>query len=386
MDLRISEAYQIFRGEVEDFLQRHWRPEQRKEQEAIAQFRRLATEAGFLYRNIPREYGGAGQEPDVLKAKIISECFSRVKAPREVPGNGVNMLVPTLLDCGDDWQKRQFIPRTLTGELRWAQGYSEPGAGSDLASLRTTGELVDGEWVINGQKVWTTHAQYATHMFALVRTEPDAGKHAGISYLMLELDQPGVTIRPLKQINGSEEFCEIFLDNARAPADWIIGQRGEGWKVSKSTLKHERNSVGAASASKDMFEKLLRQASELERDGRRLIDDPVVRDRLAHLKGRVMSHLCAGFYQLTCDSRGEDAGVVGMMNKMNTTLIGHETSAIAAELLGETNLLMPDYAAGKPDAEKWVNQQFLSLAATLGGGTSNININVIAERGLGLPK
>lgn len=384
MDLNLSEGHRAFQKEVEDFLATHWQGDTKPD--AVSAFRSKATEAGYLYRNVPKEYGGSGQPPDALKAKIIGECFSRVRAPREVPGNGTMMLVPTLLDCGSEVQRQAFIPKTLTGEYRWAQGYSEPGAGSDLASLRTRGELVDGQWVINGQKIWTTLAHQCTHMFALVRTEPEAVKHAGISYLLLELDQPGVTIRPLKQINGGMEFCEVFLEDVRTPADWIVGERGEGWKVSKSTLKHERNAVGSASATLEMFDKLVRQARETELDGRPAIEDPLVRDRLARVQGRVMAHLCAGYYQLTCDARGGDVGVVGLMNKLNTTLIGHEIAATAAEIIGDSNLQMPDYQAGRPGAEKWVNQQMLSLAAALGGGTSNINLNIIAERGLGLPR
>ena len=386
MDLKYDERYQQYQSEVEKFLHKHWKAEWKNNREETDIFRTTATDAGYLYRNVPKAYGGAEQAPDVLEAKIVGECFSAVSAPREVPGVGMMMVVPTLLDCGSIEQKQMFIPKTLTGEYRWAQGYSEPGAGSDLASLRTKGELLEDEWVINGQKIWTTMAHKCTHMFALVRTEPDAGKHAGISYLLLELDQPGVTIRTLKQINGGREFCEVFLEDARTPADWIVGTRGEGWAVSKGTLKHERNAVGAASNSLSMFEKLVKLAKETVLDGKPAIENALIRDRLMHLRGRVMSHLCAGYYQLSCDAQGQDAGAVGLMNKLNTTLIGHETAQISSEIIGNLNLQMPDYKKGRPGTEKWVNQQMLSLAAALGGGTSNINLNIIAERGLGLPK
>ncbi len=386
MDLELSESYLAFQEEVENFLASNWRSDLSKDPEVVDVFRHTATEAGYLYRNVPEIYGGSGQSPDVLKAKIIGECFAKARAPREVSGVGMMMLVPTLLDCGSEVQKRTFIPETLAGKYRWAQGYSEPGAGSDLASLRTKGELVDGHWLINGQKIWTTMAHKCTHMFALVRTEPLAGKHAGISYLLLELDQPGVTVKPLKQMNGSKEFCEVFFEDARTPADWIVGERGEGWQVSKSTLKHERNAVGAAGASKAMFEKLVQQARESTVNGLPAIQDPLIRDRLAMIQGRVMAHLCAGYYQLSCDAKGDDAGIVGLMNKMNTALIGHEVASTVSEVIGDSNLQMPNYQAGRPGEEKWVNQQMLSLAAALGGGTSNINLNIIAERGLGLPR
>lgn len=386
MDLNLSEAYRQFQDEVEIFLRLNWNKADAKDADAVACFRQQAVAAGYLYRNVPQRYGGSERAPDVLKARIINECFSRWRAPREVGGVGMMMLVPTLLECGSESQRQHFIPETLAGEYRWAQGYSEPGAGSDLASLRTRGELVGDEWLINGQKIWTTRANKCTHMFALVRTEPDAGKHAGLSYLLLELNQPGVTIRPLKQINGDREFCEVFLENVRTPADWIVGERGAGWTVSKSTLKHERNAVGAADASRRMFDKLVEQARQSSVDGRPAIEDPLVRDKLARIQGRVMAHLCAGYYQLTCDSRGDNAGVIGLMNKLNTTVIGHDIAAAAAEVIGDHNLQMPDYSAGRPEAEKWVNQQMLSLAAAIGGGTSNINLNILAERGLGLPR
>jgi alkylation response protein AidB-like acyl-CoA dehydrogenase len=386
VDLELSESYLAFQEEVENFLASNWRSDLSKDPEAVGVFRHTATGAGYLYRNVPEIYGGSGQSPDVLKAKIIGECFARARAPREVSGVGMMMLVPTLLDCGSEVQKRTFIPETLAGKYRWAQGYSEPGAGSDLASLRTKGELVDGHWLINGQKIWTTMAHKCTHMFALVRTEPLAGKHAGISYLLLELDQPGVTVKPLKQMNGGKEFCEVFFEDALTPADWIVGERGEGWQVSKSTLKHERNAVGAAGAAKEMFDKLVQQARDSTVNGLPAIQDPLIRDRLAKIQGRVMAHLCAGYYQLSCDAKGADAGIVGLMNKMNTTLIGHEIASTVSEVIGDSNLQMPNYQAGRPGEEKWVNQQMLSLAAALGGGTSNINLNIIAERGLGLPR
>lgn len=385
MDLRYSEQYQTYRREVRDFLSSAWQPTRDKEK--ITEFRRVATEQGYLYRGIPKVYGGGEQPTDVLKAQIIREEFGRTKAPMEVAGNGMSMLVPTLLDCGADWQKEKFIPKTITGEYLWAQGYSEPGSGSDLASLTTRGELVDGEWIVNGQKIWTTHADRCQYMFALVRTESDAGKHAGISYLLLDLKQPGITIRPIKQINGDAEFCEVFFDNARTPADWIVGERGQGWTVSKSTLKHERNSVGSSSGSYALFRKLVELAQSVERNGQPAIKDPLIRDRIAALEGRVMSHVYTGYFQLTRDANKQQPGIVSLMNKLVTTEIGHEVAAIATDLIGGDALLMPSFAKGnKPGNERWINQILGSLGVSIAGGTSNIQRNIIAERGLGLPR
>jgi alkylation response protein AidB-like acyl-CoA dehydrogenase len=391
MDLRFSEQYQAFREEVRSFLQQHWQPT--RDKAAIDAFRRKAVAAGYLYRSIPLAYGGSEQPADVLKAHIIREEFSTAKAPREVGGNGVGILVPTLIDCGTEWQKQQFVEKTLFGEYLWAQGYSEPGAGSDLASLKTRAELVGDKWIINGQKIWTSLGDKCHYMFMLVRTEPEAAKHAGISYLLLDLKQPGITIRPIRQANGAAEFCEVFFDNAETPADWIVGKRGEGWAVSKSTLKHERNSVGSSSGTLSLYNQLIKLVKNVEIDGKPALQNPLIRDRMMQIEGYVHAHVFSGFYQLTKDARNESSGLIGVMNKLIHTLIAQDMAAVATDIIGADGLLLP------PDAstfgverkratgnEKWVNQILGSLALAMGGGTSNINRNVIAERGLGLPK
>lgn len=392
MDLRYSQEYEAYRQELQAFLAGHWPPSgevaalKRREQEAW--FRTRAIAAGYLYRSVPKVYGGAEQAADVLKAQIIREEFARVRAPGEIPGVGTAMVVPTLLECGTEDQKQCFIAKTLTGEYLWAQGYSEPNAGSDLASLKTRAELIDGEWVINGQKTWSTLAQYARYMFVLVRTEPAAvGKHAGISYLLLDLKQPGVTIRPLKQVTGGSEFCEVFFDNAKTPADWIVGARGEGWAVSKSTLSHERSALGGAASSVTLFEKLLELARQTTLNGRPAIEDPVLRERLAILDGYVRAHLYSSYRQLSMTAHGQDAGPVTLMNKLINTNLGHEVARIAKDLMGERLLLSPPQEGSRgAGAEKWLNQFMGSLGMAIAGGTSNIQRNIIAERGYDLPR
>lgn len=392
MDLRYSQEYEAYRQELQSFLAGHWPPSgefaalKRCEQEAW--FRTRAVEAGYMYRSVPKAYGGAEQAADVLKAQIIREEFARVRAPGEIPGVGTAMVVPTLLECGTEDQKQRFIAKTLTGEYLWAQGYSEPNAGSDLASLKTRGELIGGEWVINGQKTWSTLAQYARYMFVLVRTEPvAAGKHAGISYLLLDLKQPGVTIRPLKQVTGGSEFCEVFFDNAKTPADWIVGARGEGWRVSKSTLSHERSALGGAATSVTLFEKLLELARQSTLNGRPAIDDPVLRERLAILDGYVRAHLYSSYRQLSMTAHGQDVGPVTLMNKLINTNLGHEVARIAKDLLGERLLLSPPQEGRRgAGAEKWLSQFMGSLGMAIAGGTSNIQRNIIAERGYDLPR
>jgi alkylation response protein AidB-like acyl-CoA dehydrogenase len=391
MDLSYGPEHEAFRAEVRAFLEANWPPRGEAAQAPRSQrehaFRQRAIERGYVYRSIPRKYGGSEQPPDVLRAQVIREEFARVRAPAEVAGNGVSMLVPTLLDQGAEWQRERFIPKTLTGEYQWAQGYSEPGSGSDLASLRTRGERVGDEWVIHGQKIWTSAATQCEYMFALIRTEPDAPKHAGISYLLIPLKQPGITIRPLKQINGQSEFAEVFFDGARTPADWIVGKRGEGWRVSRSTLKHERSAIGNTGRALEQLESLLRLARKTTLDGRPALENAALRERLAALQGLALAHKYSGFYQLSCEVAGKDPGVIALMNKLLFTNFGHEVAQLAVELLGSEGLLAPDARSGARTGQaKWLNQFLGSLGIAIAGGTSNIQRNIIAERGLGLPR
>ena len=214
-------------------------------------FRQTATERGYLYRGVPRRLGGSEQVADVIKAHVIVEEFGRARAPREVPGNGVNNLLPTLLEKGSDWQQNMFIPKTLTGDYLWCQGYSEPGAGSDLASLTTSARLDGDEWVINGQKIWTSFARDAAYMYALVRTEPDQPRHLGLSYLLIDMRADGLDVRPLRQITGEMHFNEVFFDDVRTPANWIVGSAAKAGpcpdpRSSTSATRSEREPVGSA--------------------------------------------------------------------------------------------------------------------------------------------
>jgi alkylation response protein AidB-like acyl-CoA dehydrogenase len=394
MDLEYGARYEELRAEVRAFLASHWPPRPaagRSRQEDVRGFRERAVERGYLLRGIPRRYGGSEQPPDELAAIVIREEFARARAPLEYRGIGTMMLVPTLLECGSEWQKQHFVPPSVRGEMLWCQGYSEPGAGSDLASLRTRAELVGGEWVIHGQKIWTTNAHEADFMFALCRTEPEAPRHAGLSYLLVPMKQPGIRVRPLRQMTGGADFNEVFLDGARTPADWIVGRRGDGWQVSRTTLRHERNSIGSSEISLQVFQGLVQLARSTTRGGRPAIEDPCVRQRLVALEGRVRSHQYSGYRQLTRSQRGEDPGLLGLMNKLVSTGIGHEVARIALDLLGEGGLLAPLPDAGPLDPapagpRPWVAQYLGSLALAIAGGTANIQRNVIGERGLGLPR
>lgn len=380
IELNFGPEHDAFRQQVREFLSREWH-----DGRDVAGFRRAAVEAGYFYRSIPKRFGGSEQVPDSIKASIIATEFARARAPGELKGNGIQMLVPTLLERGEEWQKEMFIPGTLSGEFQWAQGYSEPGSGSDLASLRTRGELVDGKWVINGQKVWTSYAQNCRYMFCLVRTEPDAPKHKGISYLLIDLQQPGVDIRPLKQINGGDDFNEVFLDNVTTPENWIVGQRGEGWSVSKSTLKHERNMLGGIDRSDAMFASLLKLAQRATIGGVTAVKVPWVRDRLAALKAELEMQRHSQHIQISRQLSGGDAGLIQMMGKLVQSNYAASIADAATQIIGDEALLSP-IGNRRPGNERWVGQYMNSLAAAIAGGTSNIQRNIIAERGYGLPR
>jgi len=394
MDLSYGKEYEDFRAEVRSFLEQSWPPTgelaELPKAEGAKRFRRLAIDQGYLYRNIPRKYGGSEQEPDPVRAQIIREEFSRSHAPMEVRGIGMMMLVPTLLERGEEWQKEKFVPGTVAGDIVWCQGYSEPGSGSDLASLQTRGELVGDEWVINGQKIWTTGAQRAHWMFCLTRTEPDVPKHAGISYLLIPMKQDGIEVSPLKQMNGGADFNQVFMTDARTPADHIVGKRGEGWSVSRTTLKHERNSIGAAAQAVMMFDGLVRFAQQTRKDGRPAIEDPLIRDRLLSLEGYVRSHEYSGMRQFTKNAKGEDPGSITLMNKLNSTNIGHMVANLAIDIMGDDGMLDPvprDEMGMIPSGSRmWLSQYMYSLGIATAGGTANIQKNVIGERGLGLPR
>ncbi|MEN9717193.1 MAG: hypothetical protein RIQ99_71 [Pseudomonadota bacterium] len=394
MDLSYGEAAEDFRKEVRGFLKEAWQPGELRGgdlKEFTRNFRRAAIDHGYLYRSVPKRYGGSEQPVDVIRAQVIREEFVRARAPMEVGGNGVNMTVPTLLEKGTEEQRELFIRKTIEGDYIWGQGYSEPGSGSDLASIRTKAELSpDGtKWIINGQKIWTSQGMQSTHMFMLVRTEPDAAKHDGITYLLMDLDQPGVTRRPIRQMTGeqgSHTFCEFFFDNAEAPVSWQVGERGQGWYVSRTTLKHERASIGSADGLGSQFRKLVELAQEMGRIG-----DPLVRDRLAEIEGRVLSHRYTSFRLFSCAAAGEEPGAVQLMMKLLLTEIGHDMALLAQDLIGEQGMTEPAGAGGRGPRgprgpNKWLDQIMGSLGNSIAGGASNIQRNIIGERGLGLPR
>jgi alkylation response protein AidB-like acyl-CoA dehydrogenase len=397
MSISFGEEYDAYRQEVRVFLEANWGEpgESRGEQELaltprFKEFARKAIEAGYYCAFLPKKYGGAEQPFDPIRQLIIGQEFGAFGLPARPPGLGPTMLVPTLLAHGEEWQKELFIPRAMSGEHVWCQGFSEPNAGSDLASLRTKAVLDGDEWVINGQKIWTSVAHEASHMFCLCRTDPDAPKHGGISYLLFQMDQPGVEVRPLKQITGGADFNEVFLKDVRTPANWIVGQPGEGWKVAKTTLLHERAGAGGGEGMLSALHgALVELARRTSRGDRPAIEDPGVRRRLARLEANVLGLEYTVYRMLDRFGHGKDPGIVFLMAKLLATDVLHEESAVYLEIAGDGALAEPqllDIYAVPETAGDWNGLSLGSLGFAIAAGTSNIQRKVIAERGLGLPR
>ncbi len=390
MDLAYSAEYEAYRQEVRDFLESHrddWprRGGMEKPGPQHRQWQRMLIERGYTARTIPLAYGGHGGKPDVLKSRIIAEEFTRARAPGGLAGQGVSMLVPTLLEMGSEAQKQQWIPPTLNGEILWCQGYSEPGAGSDLANLQTRASEDGDEFVINGQKIWTSTAHEADMIFCLVRTEPDAPKHKGISYLLFPMDSPGIEVRPLVTMTGHAEFNEVFFTDVRVPMDSIVGERGQGWQVANATLKHERGMLGDPNTAGTRLAAVANLMQEETLDGLTLMQNPLLRDRLVRLQSRALAMQFNGLRLLTARSTGAPTGMAAMIVKLQGCELNHQIAALAIDALGELGVLYYD-SPHLRNRGLWQRSYMFDLGLIIGGGTAQIQKNIIAERGLGMPR
>jgi alkylation response protein AidB-like acyl-CoA dehydrogenase len=400
MDLEYGPEYQDFTKEVESFCGKYKGLSftdgsnnplgssggSGGPQMSRSEWQKTLIENGYFARSVPKEYGGYGGEADILKSRIIAAEFSKSKTPGAMGGQGIDMLVPTLLEMGTEEQKQAYIKPTLHGEMIWCQGYSEPNAGSDLASLQTKGELVGDEWVINGQKIWTSTAQYSQMCFCLVRTEPDAPKHAGISYLLIPMDTPGIEIRPLVDMTLKAGFNEVFFTDVKIPASNIVGKRGEGWAVANATLGHERGSLAPPDATMNRVNMLMHLMEEETLDGKPLIEHPIYRDRLMQIQGKVLAQQSHALRLLSAKlNPGADVKIGKMIQKLTGTELRHELEGLAIDVMGEIGTLYEDSPHLKNDGTwQFIYMYFLGLI--IGGGTSQIQKNIIAERGLGMPK
>jgi alkylation response protein AidB-like acyl-CoA dehydrogenase len=352
---------------------------------------------GWICATWPKEYGGKGLS--TMQGVVLAEEFARAKAPMRADFFGDTLVGPTLLQWGTEEQKQEFLPRILNGSVRWCQGFSEPNSGSDLASLKTSAVLDGDEWVINGQKVWTTGGHHADYCFLLTRTDPDAPKHKGISYLLVPMRQPGVEVRGITQPDGTAEFCEVFFTDARCPKDNVVGGVNNGWKVANSTLAFERGQSATTGYRRfeDEYKLLVEQATT---NGS--ICDPVIRQGLMRYYTKVQLLRINGLRSLSATLQGtKDPGVaaLGATNKMFWSEMHQAAMELAVDVYGASSMLID---AGPP-AGSWpgavrdkrragypvspmMSAFFFSRSETIWGGTSQIQRNIVGERVLGLPK
>jgi alkylation response protein AidB-like acyl-CoA dehydrogenase len=390
MDLEFAARYDDFRAKLRAFLAEHRPPGPigiggGKREDRIA-WLSLLIEHGYWARTIPQEYGGHGAEPDLLETVIMDEEFNKAGVSRGMMAQGPSMLVPTLLSHGSEEQRRRWIGPTMRGEVMWCQGYSEPGSGSDLASLQTSAREDGDHFVINGQKIWTSTADQADMCFILVRTEREARKHEGISYILLPMDTPGIEVQPLRTMSGDigeNSFNQVFFSDVRVPVANVVGRRGEGWKIANTTLKHERSSLNANAEGTWM--RLARLMSRETVGGVPAMASPVYRDQLMRLQARALSMKHHGMRMLTCSLKGESSGAAGLVVKLQNCQLNFDMAALALDVMGELGALY-DHSKYERERGYWQAHSMFSLGLIIGGGTAQIQKNIIAERGLGLPR
>ncbi|MFZ4585630.1 MAG: acyl-CoA dehydrogenase family protein [Acidimicrobiia bacterium] len=329
----------------------------------------------------PEEYGGRGASP--VQVAIFNMEYARSRALQPVNRVGINLAGPTLLAHGTEEQKQRWVPKILTAEEIWCQCFSEPEAGSDLAGLRTTATPVDGGFLLNGQKVWTSYAQYARWGIGLVRTDTEAPKHKGISYMVIPMEAPGVEIRPLVQITGEAEFNEVFFDDVFVPADHLVGELNNGWAVANTTLAHER---GTQFPFKEqvVHEVFLDELYALAHE-RNLLDDVEISDGLAQSFVELRVLRLHNWRTLSRLTNGIEPGPESSIIKLAWTDMTQRMSERALSVLGESSPLYLG-AHGTPADGKWQRQWLWSFSTSIAGGTNEVQRNIVGERMLGLPR
>jgi alkylation response protein AidB-like acyl-CoA dehydrogenase len=413
MDLTYPPEAETFRTEVRGWLEEHlpqgWGTpgfSMTGEERASfsAEWTKKLAEGGWICASWPKEYGGKGLS--LMESVVLNEEFARLNAPMRADFFGDTLVGPTILKWGTEDQKQHFLPRILSGEISWCQGFSEPDSGSDLASLSTRAELDGDEWVINGQKVWTTQAQYADYVFLLARSDPDAPKHKGISYLLVPMRQAGIEVRPIAQIDGSAEFNEVFFSNARCPKENVVGAVNNGWAVAMDTLGFERGT--SATTGHRRFQKELDAIIEAARRNGKA-KDPLVRQRLAHAWSKVKIMQINGLRTLTSALNDDRSTIaLGATNKMYWSEYHRDAMELALDILGMEGQILTgaqaDGNGGGGDMTEFMPASrtrhhrpgypvsamqasfFFSRSETIWGGTAQIQRNIVGERVLGLPK
>jgi alkylation response protein AidB-like acyl-CoA dehydrogenase len=344
---------------------------------------RKLQEAGYVGLAWPKEYGG--QDASFTQQVICGDEMARVRTPPLINTIGLSIIAPTLVQHGTEEQKKRFLPRILRADDLWCQGFSEPEAGSDLASLRCRAEIDGDEFVVNGQKVWTSLAPISDWIFMLVRTDPDAPKREGISYLLADMKSPGITVRPLRNAAGGIHFSEVFFDNVRVPRENLVGELNHGWQIARSSLDHERSGLSGVVSLEETLGRLWRMASNLDRGDRKAVEDPSTRRVLAQhwIEIEGLRHL--GFRTLSDQIAGKPPGAGSSVGKLFASEVRNQMTRTALRVEG------PLAPIGKRsphvvDRGRWHAAYFDALAHSIGGGTSEVMRNVIAEKVLELPR
>jgi alkylation response protein AidB-like acyl-CoA dehydrogenase len=338
------------------------------------------ADAGWACLTWPKEYGGQGLGR--MENVIFGQEESKFRVPPNIYAIGHGMLGPTLIAHGTEEQKTKYLPNMIRGSEVWCQAFSEPDAGSDLAALRTSAVRDGDEWVLNGQKIWCTGAQYCDWGMLPARSDPNATKHAGLTYFIVDMHTPGIEIRPIKQINGGQAFNEIFFSEVRVPDSNRIGAEGDGWGVAITTLMNERLSIGAGGMG-GRFRDLLRLARESRRNGKPAIEDSAVRQKLADIYIRSKGIQYTGYRALSALSRGDTPGPEGSIGKAVGAPLLQEIAAFAVELQGPMGGLLDPAIA--PQEASWQELYLSAPGMRIAGGTDEILKNIIAERVLQLP-
>ncbi|MBF6560688.1 MAG: acyl-CoA dehydrogenase [Candidatus Binataceae bacterium] len=338
---------------------------------------------GWVGVNWPKEYGGRGATLEQMV--VFNEEMMRAHAPGIVNGLGTMLVGPTLMHWGTEEQKKRYVPKILSAEEIWCQGYSEPGSGSDVASLNTRA-IEDGDYfVVNGQKVWTSGADRADWCILLVRTDPEAPKHKGISYLLVDMHSPGVTVRPLVQMTGGKGFNEVFFEDVRVPKKNLVGEKNQGWQVAVTTLMFERSSIAAMRDMMSPVRDLAALAKSLPRNGGKAWDDSAVRQKVAGFACEAAALRYNNLRQLTRRLKGLPPGPEGSAGKLAASDLNLRMAKYAMEMLGPYSQF--EHGADRSlDNGRWSYRMLSARALTIAGGTSEIQHNIIGERVLGLPK
>ncbi len=396
MDFDFTSEQQTFRRQVREWLTRHVPADlkgrgfastraDRDQVERLRGWQRELHKAGYVGIDWPHEYGGRGAS--LVEQIILYEEMSRSEAPQPLNRGGLSMLGPTLMEHGTPVQRERHLAKILTADEIWCQGFSEPNAGSDLANLQTRAALDGDHYVLNGQKVWTSMAHVSEWGFFLVRTDPAAPKHKGITFLLVDMKTPGITLRPLRQITGEAEFNEVFLENVRVPASNVVGKVNEGWKVAITTLAQERDVLTMIRhiSLRTALERLIGLARRTKKNGHTAADDPVLRQKIAKLCTDERILQLNGYRSLTRILKGQPPGPEGSTSKLFWSEVDQELAEIATQVIGPYSQISGS-SQWAPDEGQWEFYCLLARGSGIRAGTSEILRNILGERVLGLPK